>query len=498
MANRLFALSSSLVILSGCYYFKPRLAEPEQPQSAERFFGQPAVEKAAIGESKWGLAISGGGIRSATIAVGALKALYDYQILERVDAISTVSGGGYVGYWLYSREYKEPSRPEHRFGAQTFEDSSFIHAACDVSTTGNFFNLGLAALKAVRTSPATQYSDAIRRTFGQATYSQAELYETGVFSPDDTLEFHKLADLVSRRVIPNLIVNSRVYRPKPQYGFADGIYELTPFVRGTATREYRAWSGDTSYPLLYGVGASGAAVAFPLDRTLPDEVSGNANPAVQLSDGGHGENLGALSLIRRRVPNIIIVDAEHDPGISVNSYQNLKRRLENWGDTLNVPALNDIIKNHADNLRPLTGAFVGTVHNANGYKATVYYMKLSVPMSLNPVLQDSVTDAKGEAERERMFQAIEKGTMLGPKKDKWDCSHLRNLNIDMRAVGVHEIGMFLDPKELNERTIPRSWKSFPHKSTFDLRYNLDRTMAQIALGYLLGEELAKEVRAAAP
>ena len=47
-----------------------------------------------------GLAISGGGIRSATFALGLLQGLAELDLLKRFDYISTVSGGGYIGGWL--------------------------------------------------------------------------------------------------------------------------------------------------------------------------------------------------------------------------------------------------------------------------------------------------------------------------------------------------------------------------------------------------------------
>jgi hypothetical protein len=46
------------------------------------------------------LAISGGGIRSATFALGVLQALARADLLRRLDYLSTVSGGGYVGAFL--------------------------------------------------------------------------------------------------------------------------------------------------------------------------------------------------------------------------------------------------------------------------------------------------------------------------------------------------------------------------------------------------------------
>lgn len=44
-----------------------------------------------------GLALSGGGVRSATYNLGLLQALHEADILKRVDYLSTVSGGGYIG-----------------------------------------------------------------------------------------------------------------------------------------------------------------------------------------------------------------------------------------------------------------------------------------------------------------------------------------------------------------------------------------------------------------
>jgi hypothetical protein len=44
-----------------------------------------------------GIALSGGGIRSATFALGVLQALAAHDLLKRFDYLSTVSGGGYIG-----------------------------------------------------------------------------------------------------------------------------------------------------------------------------------------------------------------------------------------------------------------------------------------------------------------------------------------------------------------------------------------------------------------
>ncbi|MCC8362573.1 patatin-like phospholipase family protein [Lysobacter sp. A6] len=48
----------------------------------------------------WGLALSGGGIRSATFALGVLQALANQRWLGGFHYLSTVSGGGYIGAFL--------------------------------------------------------------------------------------------------------------------------------------------------------------------------------------------------------------------------------------------------------------------------------------------------------------------------------------------------------------------------------------------------------------
>jgi len=50
----------------------------------------------------FGIALSGGGIRAATLSAGFLEVLKDCGILGRADYISTVSGGGYTGGYIQS------------------------------------------------------------------------------------------------------------------------------------------------------------------------------------------------------------------------------------------------------------------------------------------------------------------------------------------------------------------------------------------------------------
>ena len=50
----------------------------------------------------FGIGLSGGGIRSATLNLGILQGLAERGMLPYLDYLSTVSGGGYIGTWLHS------------------------------------------------------------------------------------------------------------------------------------------------------------------------------------------------------------------------------------------------------------------------------------------------------------------------------------------------------------------------------------------------------------
>ena len=73
-------------------------------QDAERTVIAPRAGR----DGSTGLAISGGGIRSATFALGVLESLQASGLLSKVHYLSTVSGGGYVGAWLSANCRRRP------------------------------------------------------------------------------------------------------------------------------------------------------------------------------------------------------------------------------------------------------------------------------------------------------------------------------------------------------------------------------------------------------
>jgi len=59
-------------------------------------------------DARTALCISGGGIRTATFALGVLQGLAGANILDKFHYLSTVSGGGYIGSWISSWARRHP------------------------------------------------------------------------------------------------------------------------------------------------------------------------------------------------------------------------------------------------------------------------------------------------------------------------------------------------------------------------------------------------------
>ncbi|MBB4509568.1 patatin-like phospholipase family protein [Rhizobium leguminosarum] len=93
-----------------------------------------------------GIALSGGGIRAAIVALGVLQSLAEQGLLRKFDYISTVSGGGYIGsalswFWSSARIAEEGLPPEtSRFGCAKgdfpFQDADSSYAPPDTDEYG--------------------------------------------------------------------------------------------------------------------------------------------------------------------------------------------------------------------------------------------------------------------------------------------------------------------------------------------------------------------------
>lgn len=102
--------------------------------------GMSSAEKEELTEFPVGLALSGGGIRSATLSLGVLQYLSqngkdsahkseetagDLPLIEHIDYLSTVSGGGYIGSWFVANRLNQ-SKPASGDQTSKPEKNDFI------------------------------------------------------------------------------------------------------------------------------------------------------------------------------------------------------------------------------------------------------------------------------------------------------------------------------------------------------------------------------------
>ena len=91
-----------------------------------------------------GLALSGGGVRSAATCLGVLQALNHHDALRNVDYLSTVSGGGYIGCSLTASMSKDcgefvfGNRPSKADGKPLAGEISDTHAVSHIRNYSNY------------------------------------------------------------------------------------------------------------------------------------------------------------------------------------------------------------------------------------------------------------------------------------------------------------------------------------------------------------------------
>lgn len=89
--------------------FHQVIDQEDEHLRARRKYRNGTSEADELDDTRFGIAMSGGGIRSATINLGILKTLNKFGILKKADYLSTVSGGGYTGAYVQSLLKKKAS-----------------------------------------------------------------------------------------------------------------------------------------------------------------------------------------------------------------------------------------------------------------------------------------------------------------------------------------------------------------------------------------------------
>jgi patatin-like phospholipase len=503
--------------LGGCATPRPVDREPIEPVSIQPPRPSPLPlrladeERALLGPGKqvdWGVALSGGGLRSAYFSLGVLKALYDSKLLDEADILSTVSGGGYAGYWLYANHLAGWA-PGQRFAQYSLSDEAFPKRLCELITKGNFVTYGrLHRLISRNPYPRSValYEQSLQRTFGGADGQPAPLSLTDLKAAMGRLE------------APYLIQNATIDSEGAEQSWPRKLIEFTPLFYGTedGTADVRhiGWNSEpfsAPLPLRQTTAISGAAFPPLKQKVALRRPYRRDDPTTEmiLHDGGKSENLGAIALIRRGVPNIIIADAEHDPGYVFDAYRKLQANLKRYGLTLEAPVIDHHLR--PGPLRAFTDAFaVGHVRDDRTGKpvSTLYYIKASLPLSLAALMDaQRVEGSEGAAVQRGYYEAL-KRTADGAR-GQWRCGDLDSPPLPMVSWAAHNAGRYAHYLGASGKAklvdlisdaagVPAMKIRFPQYSTGDQSFYLDQAQAFIGLGYLEARELSSALGYVAP
>ena len=234
-----------------------------------------------------GLALSGGGIRSATFGLGVVQTLAEAKLLTQFDYLSTVSGGGYLGCFL-----------SNQFTAADVGAEASPAAASE-------------AFSAVFTA-TPEDSQPVRHLRNCSKY----------LLPSGTLERVKLVGLLISGVLATTLLAAAMaisgaaastnmgFRTLQQYRMLMAIFNVRLGYWMRWRQGQRAWLASNAF--------------VQLTREMLGLLNEEAS-SIDVSDGGHIENLGAYELIRRKLKFIVCIDGGMDGTMDCADLNHLQR-----------------------------------------------------------------------------------------------------------------------------------------------------------------------------
>src|ERR1700687_942436 len=250
-----------------------------------------------VGERKIGLALSGGGSRAVAFHLGCLRALNRLGILNRVEVISTVSGGSGIGARLHAHTCD--------FASCEVKMRTLLALGLAGPMRRKLFSLlGLKITAAFVLVGAVAVCVALLRLLVKGLGLVAPGAMTGLW---ERLEIRSpLHRFASRTTLLEAVLEERLFNrvrlgdlPRhPQL-----VVNATELRTGSAFRFGTLESGSWRWGKLHGNSVSGAhavagSAAYPLflpafDETLTFDQNGQvSDQRVVLTDGGIYDNLG--------------------------------------------------------------------------------------------------------------------------------------------------------------------------------------------------------------
>ena len=332
-----------------------------------------------------GLGLSGGGIRSALINLGIAQTLHKFGVFDHVDYMSTVSGGGYLGASISTLMRSRESLVSEIEGTVKIETEKL---ASEIAGTVEITR-EKPAVEVLETGKAdtTKKDDADKYDWLVVVNPSepSEKPRTYRFSYEATLAV-KTGDRVTKGQLlikyRNVTIKSSESGEERTYQFStdallnvrdrDNVAAGKPLLKPRATKNQSEIAGTVS---VEGIGKEAQIVRVQgvqrdehreylfskFDRlvvktgdtvtagqelierhnTITERFRWRVRPVaflremlsqldekyrwINLSDGGHIENLAAIELLRRRCKYIIIGDGEADPDLCFGGLATLMR-----------------------------------------------------------------------------------------------------------------------------------------------------------------------------
>lgn len=282
-------------------------------------------------EDTLGLALSGGGYRSAIFCYGVLQGLYNIGVLQRVDYLSAVSGGSWIATPFCMAEKLDRFFDYDPNSANIMEEAFETLLCNPLRLAEEAALLRAESINDPRKGGSHNfisdlYGRLLAKTFlreygDQSRYmplSEPDFIKDGdrpFLILNGTLDFRRPKSFDIRQECFEM---NRLYCGSRSLGYIDSA-SLMAARKAIRVRDAIAISGAAVSVCIPGLGAE--VIGMGLGREIDNYAARQSNPPVNIpvsdlldvDDGGHYNNLGIESLVSRGCGYIIVVDAEHDP-----------------------------------------------------------------------------------------------------------------------------------------------------------------------------------------
>jgi len=362
------------------------------------------------------LALSGGGVRSASVSIGVLREIHQKIGLEKFDVISGTSGGSWAMLWLYTNSIRYGV--QETIGELPEDTKKPIRKVDQRKFMENFWRVWTGVWSLFRAGDSAYFADLTGKFSGSPFY---KLY-TNINELKQTISENNLPipivnasiaekACISEKGLPGLTreqlkeipISERIVEFTP---LKERTIEFTPFNWGNEAYGFSSEYGYKVDSLEDWTTLSGAYIDYPRFKSCKTlrmlgaswgeyvdlkKKSGFENDSrVFVADGGFAENLASFAPIRRSCDVTVIVDNEHDPSFRFEGYQNLKANLfDSLQKNIYIKSIDEHLSSKNE---PTNDVFVaddskltlvskpvykGFVEDAKGVKQDIIYLKLS-------------------------------------------------------------------------------------------------------------------------